>query len=225
MWMSGLDSTMAVKGHTAKASLSFGDIWDNLDTSVMVHLEAQKGNWSIFGDGIWIALSDTAGGPRGHLDVTMNLDQAIAVGAVAYKFVDARFGQPSSKDANDATRLTVDAYGGARYNDIRGKINPERIGSFRGELSWVDPLVGVRANVELTPRLTLTTRGDVGGFGGSDDASWFFMTGLDWKLTPCVFLGAGYAVLTQRYRDGNDPGDFSIKEKLSGPILTVTFLF
>ena len=72
----------------------------------------------------------------------------------------------------------VDPYAGGRYTyaGVDLKIDRPADGNrkINGSKGWVDPIVGVRAILQLTPKWGLTAIGDIGGFGisGSSDFSW-----------------------------------------------------
>ena len=92
-------------------------------------------------------------------------------------------------------------------------------------VGWVDPIVGARFAADLTPKLALIGRGDVGGFdlGGSvSKLTWSASAVLGWHFTPLVSAYAGWKYLSvEREDDKANAIDFA----MSGPVLGVAFTF
>ena len=92
-------------------------------------------------------------------------------------------------------------------------------------VNWVDPIVGARFAIDLTPKLALIGRGDVGGFdlGGSvSKLTWSTSAYLGWHFTPLVSAYAGWKYLSvERESDRGNTIDLA----MSGPVLGVAFTF
>ena len=61
-------------------------------------------------------------------------------------------------------------------------------------MGWVDPVVGARFSVDLTRKLTLVGRADVGGFelgGSASKLTWSASAYLGWHFTPLFSAYAG----------------------------------
>ena len=67
---------------------------------------------------------------------------------------------------------------------------------------WVDPFVGIRGQLNVTSRLFLAARADIGGFGVSSDLVWQVTGSVGYKLTKNVFTEVGYRYLDDDYTDG-----------------------
>ena len=65
--------------------------------------------------------------------------------------------------------------------------------SVEKSVGWVDPIVGARFAIDLTPKLALIGRGDVGGFdlGSASKLTWSASAYLGWHFTPLVSAYAG----------------------------------
>jgi hypothetical protein len=97
--------------------------------------------------------------------------------------------------------------------------------SVKETVSWVDPIVGARFAVGLTPKLQFIGRGDVGGFnlGGSiSKLTWSASGYLGWHFSPLVSAYAGWKYLSVE-REGDNGG--SIDFAMSGPVLGLAFTF
>ena len=63
--------------------------------------------------------------------------------------------------------------------------------------SWVDALIGFRASVDVLRNVSLTFRGDVGGFaiGNSSNFTWQAMPGVEWRFTRNWYLDVDYRAI------------------------------
>src|SRR5512133_2071028 len=57
-WMAGLDGTIGVRGVNADINIDFPEILQHLDMIFAARAEAQKGPFGIYGEVIYIGLSD-----------------------------------------------------------------------------------------------------------------------------------------------------------------------
>lgn len=67
---------------------------------------------------------------------------------------------------------------------------------------WVDPFIGLRAQWNITQRLYIAARGDIGGFGVSSDLVWQACGTLGYNFNDHLFIEAGYRYLQTDYSDG-----------------------
>jgi hypothetical protein len=71
-----------------------------------------------------------------------------------------------------------------------------------GDEWWVDPFVGVRAQWNLTRRLFLAARADVGGFGVGSELAYQLQGTLGFDVTESFFMEGGYRYLNTDYQNG-----------------------
>ena len=91
-------------------------------------------------------------------------------------------------------------------------------------MSWIDPIVGARFVTDLTPKLSLIGRADVGGFeiGDASKLTWSAAACLGWRFSPLVSAWAGYKHLDVEREDDKEN---SLDLAFSGPVLGVGFTF
>lgn len=89
------------------------------------------------------------------------------------------------------------------------------------EREWVDPYVGMRGRLNLTQRVFLGGRGDIGGFGVGSELTWQVFAGVGMMLTPNVEIEAGWRHLVIDYED--EP--FEMDLELSGAVVGMRFGF
>ncbi|MGL6044192.1 MAG: hypothetical protein ACRC1J_09725, partial [Sandaracinobacteroides sp.] len=124
----------------------------------------------------------------------------------------------------DATNLLW-ASAGLRYwdvsNDVRTSSN--RLPTFEGGASdsWVDPIIGARANIGLSGPLFGMAWAYVGGFGMGSDFSADLYGGLGYRFSPGFAVQLGYRWLAV----DRTSGDFGYDVEQYGPMLGLTFRF
>jgi hypothetical protein len=108
-------------------------------------------------------------------------------------------------------------------------LNGSRATAKSGDVTWVDPLVGLRVRHQFTPGHELTLSGDVGGFGAGSDFSWQAIGayrfafakayGADWSGM------LGYRALYADYSKGSGNTLYQFDMLQHGPIVGVTARF
>lgn len=83
--------------------------------------------------------------------------------------------------------------------------------------AWVDPFIGFRGRADLSDRLYLTGRGDIGGFGVGSDLAWNVYGALGTDLTDRTCVEVGY----RHYQDEYERGGFLYDSALHGPFIGV----
>ena len=207
-WAAGLSGSVSQFGlPTIDVNANFGDILNNLDFAAMAIGEAR-----IFGDIMYVKLSTGSGTPRGVLATSVDLTSQTFSGLI---------GAGYSVIQTDQGRL--DLVGAMRVWSAKTDI------SFNGGIldgvsasesaTWVDGLVGVRANYSLTSEYYLTGWGMVGAGGANVD--WDVAAALGYRFNDRVSAVAGYRALGVNYR--NDGFVFDVVQQ--GPILGLVMSF
>ena len=68
-----------------------------------------------------------------------------------------------------------------------------------GDQWWVDPIIGLRTQINFTRWLFLALQGDVGGFGAGSQIAWFASGSIGFNLTRHIFLETGYRYFYMDY--------------------------
>lgn len=68
-----------------------------------------------------------------------------------------------------------------------------------GDQWWIDPIIGLRGQVNFTRWLFLALQGDVGGFGAGSQIAWFASGAIGINITRNVFLETGYRFFYMDY--------------------------
>jgi hypothetical protein len=104
-WMAGLDGTIGVRGVNADINIGFDQILQHLDMIFAMRAEAQKGPFGIYGELIYIGLSDNAQINGLINNIHEQVDQYLVDGALSWRLIN----QP---------RGSLDLAAGTHYTNI-----------------------------------------------------------------------------------------------------------
>ena len=226
LWGAGINGSATVRSHEADLEKSFGDILDDLSFAAMVNLQARKGRFGLYTDVTYLGQEDTHDltTPAGVtvLKAETSLDSWIVDFGASWEA--ARWGAAAAGKSGFA-----DLFVGGRYWSVDTDIEADsplvagerEIGS---SVSWVDPIVGARFAADLTPKLQLIGRADVGGFeiGDASKLTWSAAAYLGWRFNPTISGWFGYKHLVVEREDDKEN---SLDLAFSGPVLGVAFTF
>lgn len=209
LWGAGIGGE-SVTGQSV--DVSFSDILDNLDFGIMGSLEARKGPWAVFGDAIYLSISDdknAAVGPGIPASADIDIEGLVLGAGIGYDVV-----------STDDYRLNT--FGGLRYLDMDTKVNlAVGPGSARvkDDFSNLDAIVGVRGNYAISEKWDLNYYADVGT--GDTDFTWQAAVSVDYKFDKWS-LTVGYRHLA--WEDLNDSATLD-DVNFSGPFVGAKFSF
>ena len=104
-WLAGLDGTIGVRGVNADIDVGFDQILQHLDMIFAMRAEAQKGPFGIYGEVIYIGLSDNAQINRLINNVHEVVNETLVDGALSWRLIN----QP---------RGSLDLVAGTHYTNI-----------------------------------------------------------------------------------------------------------
>lgn len=216
-WVAGLKGSSAQFGLPEQDfDVSIRQVLENLDIALMGLVQVRNERFSAFSDLVYGKLSADIGTPKGILveKIAASVETLMwTVGAAYSIYYDpevANFdlvvgGRLWSLDTE--AKLKGGLFGGNSFDD--------------GE-TWVDPLVGAKGRVSLSPDFFLTGWGLIGGFGITDDKlMWDLFGGVGYEIWTDTALIAGYRAVSVDY----EKGDFSYDAVQRGPLLGIDFRF
>jgi hypothetical protein len=162
-------------------------------------------------DVIWVRLGDNKALPFPNLMVTtakFKGDEFILTQKIGYRLFDQE-------------KFKIDALAGFRYWHFGQnlKLVPSNLNlNFSASQNWVDPVVGGRVQLALTPKIGVNILGDVGGWGTGSQLDYQVAGTLAYKIKPKWTLQAGYRYLYVDYRSGGS----IVNTVTSGALLGVT---
>ncbi len=258
-WMPSLNGNSTIKGFGSDIDASFFGTLIHREIprelfGLMTAFEARNDRFAILGDFVYMKLGADKSGTRSKtygerldvggdaaLDVTMKMVTFEL--AAAYEF--ARFG---SAIGGPGSGTAFDIYGGGRLwwqqaeasvgltaalvlNLVNRNFAIEggRAVAKSGDISWIDPVVGLRLRHQFAPGSELTLSGDVGGFGVGSQFTWQAVGAYRWTFakTHSAIWSAmlGYKALYADYSKGSGDTLYTYDMLQHGPIVGVSARF
>ncbi|MGD9095957.1 MAG: hypothetical protein PVJ58_08625 [Chromatiales bacterium] len=210
-WMSGIDAEVFANDRkVGEIDMSFSDILDDLDMTLMLHGEGFRGQWGVFADLVYL---DISGKETGNLATTKyGMSSTIFDLAGVYRL--------------SGTPLGFEAYAGLRYfsMDLDLEIVNTPI-SARIDNSYADFLVGARYTGEINRNWFYRLRGDVSA--GETDGTWSVMGLAGYRFGKQLNMSAifGYRHLEIDLEDDQGPVTISQDLTMSGPFVAFNYAF
>ncbi len=218
-WLTSVSGDLTLVGQDVPADTPLGDVLEALDASIMSHFEVSNGNWGVFLGQVYARMStgfETGGPIKVSVDASLVL-RVIESGGVV-RLLDSR-----SKWSPDVSAIVGIRYWSQEFELQRGDRTPTRLG-----VDWLDPFLGVRASFHPSNRVEFDFRGDVGGFGISNDTSdisWNLWFNAAYHVSSTVSFWAGYRALYADFTEGENIGRYTYDATLHGPTLGIGFTF
>jgi hypothetical protein len=184
-----------------------GDIFDKLQFGAMLYLEARKGPWGAFADGLYMNLEQAA--QRDNVAATASAKQG-AVEVSAFR------------------RLApvLDVLIGARVNVLDGGIAlPTLDITLAQSKTWVDPLIGVRLRAPLPAPWQLGIMADIGGFSVGSKLAWQIYPVAGVRVSRLFSIHVAYRLLDMDYESGTGSEAFTYDMSTYGPEIGLAFHF
>ena len=199
-----MNGNTVVGGVSSEVDVSPADIFRQLQFGAMLYFEARSPVWAVAVDGLYMNLSEEVDLPPGDVIV----DQ----GMIEFTIM-RRVGPWAEVLAGG--RLNVIGMGFQGSGPLGVDVDSDQ--------TWLDPFVGVRLTGAPNDKVTLTLRGDIGGFGIGSDIAWQLYPVFGYRLTRVVGLSLGYRALSMDYE--TNAGAFVYDVTTFGPELGLVFHF
>jgi hypothetical protein len=248
--MPSLHGHSTVRGVTSDIDASFFDLLDRKIPkelfAMMASFEARNDRFSIVSDLAYMKLGASGSGVRNatleplvnaSLAAAANVNVEMVIAELAATYEILRWGSSASSTA-------VDIVGGGRLWWQRAEadlaltagvtlagftVSGGRAFSGGGDVTWVDPIVGVRLRHQFAPGHELILAGDVGGFGVGSEFSWQALGAYRFEFartTTIVWSGMiGYRALYVDFSKGSDVTLYEYDMLQHGPIAGLTMRF
>jgi len=193
LWLPWVHGTVGARGHDTQVHATPGEIFSHFRFGLMGLVEADHKRIVLPLDIVWARFGDDKALPLPDVIATtadVKVDMFILTPKVGYRLLDQE-------------KLKIDALTGFRYWHLGQNLqfSPSRLGlNFSGSQNWVDPLVGGRILGVLTPKVSVSIGGDVGGWGTGSQLEYQVGALLGYKIKPKWTLEAGYRYLDVNYR-------------------------
>jgi hypothetical protein len=209
------DVTSNEGGVSAATSVSAGDVIDALNFTFMASGDVHYGRVGLLQDFVYADLGNR-GTLSGPLQSSVGVDTTMLISTTALGY-----------RAYAEGGWLVEPFAGARYVDIEtdvkitggGPLGLARAASV--DLSWWDPVIGVRGRMPITEQLSAGGFVDIGGFGVGSDFSWEIYAGLDYAINEWISTVAGFRYLSIDYQADRAEIDLDTY----GPVIGLTLRF
>jgi len=216
-WLAGLQGNAAQFGlPEQEVDITIRQVLENLDIALMGLVQVRNERFSAFSDLVYGKLTAEVDTPRGILADKIEITSETlmwTVGAAYSIYYDPDVANFDLVVGGRLWSLDTDAkikggiFGGNNFSD--------------GE-TWVDPLIGAKGRVSLSPEFFLTGWGLFGGFDITHDKlMWDLFGGLGYEFKPGMSVVAGYRAVGVDYHKG----DFIYDTVQKGPLLGFDFRF
>jgi hypothetical protein len=205
-----MHGTVGAAGQEISVHASAAEILSHFRFGLMGGIEFRRKRLVLPMDAMWVRLEDDKPLPHDKMATTaaFKAQQIILTPKIGLRLIDEE-------------KLKVDALTGIRYWHLGESLtaDPSALGlSFSNSQNWVDPQVGGRVQLALTPRLALNVLGDVGGWGTGAHLEYQAVGLLGFRIKPMLNLQIGYRYVAVDYRSGG----FRFDVITSGAILGFT---
>lgn len=250
-WLPALHGSTTVRGRTTDIDASIGDVLDRKIPAQLFGLmgafEARNGRFSVMTDLAYMKLGADGGAARSRsvnrfvggglaAFATVQFEMIVAEAALGYELVRWQ--------GAGASETAIDLYGGGRFwwqkaETELGLAAGLEIGDLTvargralaasGDVTWFDPLMGLRLRHRFTPQTELVLRGDVGGFGAGSRFSWQAMGYANWEFARTQSVSwngmLGYRALYVDFSKGSGRSHYEYDMLTHGPIMGITARF
>jgi hypothetical protein len=199
LWFPGVHGTIGALGRDVSVHATPGDLLSNFRFGLMGAFETQYKRIVLPIDLMWIRLEDDKALPFPNLMATkakLTGSELLLTPKIGYRLLDEE-------------RIKIDALTGFRYWHFSENLKfvPSNLNlNFSGSQNLVDPLVGGRVQLGLTPKIVANILGDVGGWGTGSQLEYQVAGLLGYKIKPKWTLQAGYRYLSIDYRNSDHGG-------------------
>jgi hypothetical protein len=199
LWFPGVHGNIGAFGREVSVHATPGDLLSNFRFGLMGAVEARYKRIVLPLDLMWIRLEDDKALPFPNLMATtakLKGSELLLTPKIGYRLLDEE-------------RIKIDALTGFRYWHFSENLKfvPSNLNlNFSRSQNLVDPLVGGRVQLGLTPKIVANILGDVGGWGTGSQLEYQVAGLLGYKIKPKWTLQAGYRYLSIDYRNSNRGG-------------------
>lgn len=166
-------------------------------------------------------LGSITAAPGDELDV--DFDFTTVEATAGYRFLGRDFADAARTERPDQGIAAVGrVYGlfGARFYDVGFDVRTTSgpLEQASADEFFVEPIAGIRAELDLAESFTLDLQATVGGLPAGDSSSYSFdiQAGFHWRPHPNVGIQIGYRQLAYWLSDGEDAEEFEYNGRLAG---------
>lgn len=212
-WLASIDGTVYANGREiGDVDMSFSDILDDLDMTLMLHGEGFRDEWGFFADYLYLSMSDKD--TKGPVTVRSEITNTIFDLAGVYR--------PSGGPEG------FDVFAGLRYFDMEVELDiTSEAGSVGARIddSYTDFLVGARYTGLINDNWFYRLRADASG--GDTEGTWALLASAGYRFGEKKNMNAvfGYRHLEIDLEDDQGARTIRTDLKMSGPFVAFNYRF
>lgn len=192
LWGAGLDGTIGIARREVTFEATAKDIMKSLDMGFMVDFEARRNRWSFETDLVYVDLGkdvtvEGIGGIVGGQNPQLDMRLTLIDGTIGYQLA------PS-----------FDVLAGVRGVVVSPSISNDLVTIADADDGFVDPIIGGRFRRDVSKKVWVNLRGDVGGFGVGSEFSWFLSAAAGIRVSHLISLDFGYRAWSFDYESDSD---------------------
>lgn len=223
LWAAGISGDISPfrRAPTIGIEKSFSDVMDDLNFGGFVNIWGRYERFVFSGDVMYVDTTDSHAFGLPPLPIPIPPGTAVGVDVDTRQFTATA---QAGYRVVDADGFTLDALGGVRFWHISNDVTVTALGrifSYGESFGWADPVVGARAFVGVTDKLSVQAQADIGGFGAGSELTWSILGTVNYTFSNHLSVSAGYKVLDVDY----DHDGYVFDSRLSGPVLGMTYRF
>lgn len=224
LWAAGIKGSISPfrSGPTIGVEKSFSDVMNDLNIGGFVNVWGRYDRFVFSGDMMYVDTTDEkASGPLPLLPPPLPSIPSVNASVDTKEFTSTL---QAGYRVYDSPAFTLDALGGVRFWHISNRVTVQAgnySGSYKESFGWADPVIGARAFLRMTDKLSVQAQADYGGFDVGAKATWQVMATANYIVNDHLSVSAGYKVLSVDYRSDGHVFD----TRLSGPVLGATWRF
>jgi hypothetical protein len=217
LWAARTHMKLHVGPFSRSTTIDFVDVVPQLHMAFAAHFEATVQKWTAFGDLLYMSMGQSE--KQNGVSVSTTLQELFFEFGAMYRLVSVPVGQTA--------RLTFEPLAGGRFMwvDVSLGFPNQKVSD---SASVIDPMVGGRITYHITDTVALWFRGDVAGFGISDNQSnltYNLLGGLEWRFHPRAAALVGWRYMNIDIETGSGARTFNADISMNGPFLGVNFQF
>lgn len=212
-FLTGVNGTIGEQGRTAEVDASFRDVLDHLNMIATVYFDARLGRWRALFDNLYVDVSNARATPGPLFD-------SVRV-ATKMWMVDPEGAYAITQNEDREFDVTAGARIWNLDNSVtlfRGGLQVDR---GAGTRTLADPIIGVRYYSNLTPKIFVLGKADIGGFSAGANIDWQAYGQVGYKLKDSISVSVGYRYLAV----DDEPNNAVFDIHLNGMVLGLGIRF
>ena len=198
LWFSGLSGNVGAAGYSAPVSVTFSDVFKELNIGLMTNLDVRRKRIGVDTDLIFMSLSsDQKTTPilPSYVGFTANVKELIVEPEAYFRLVDLPL-------------VSIDATGGGRYWHLNNSLDLFPVNTTQATITagqtqdWIDPVFGARFRLKLYKHSFIDINGDAGGFGVGSQLTYQIYAGIRNEFKKKYSILLGYRYLDVDYKNG-----------------------